>query len=300
MMQPLGKIKLSSDASEFSRIGDNVRDERAKGVEWLESVIEEECPITLTCDVRAIHSPLFTEFMYFDVIGGLLLNAMSAEISARVSQKVSVMGRDADFNMDWVFDKYVLRDSGKRYKKVLFLAGSNSTHLMDQMLIQKVMDSDPQWMIKPHPVTNDQTIRELASIWGYSRIIHPKESGNALLRHCEEFAATHCSELFIVGRLMGKPVTDITRYDRAWFATYHAICRLIDNTDADFERINNCLMSEYGGYVRPEYTDGKVRTFARNYYNMCLEERRSFEMITTQRLTIADKTFRNWNEPPKG
>ena len=243
---------------------------------------------------------MFTEFMYFDMMGGLLLNAMSAEISARVSQKVSKLGREEDFNMDWVFDKYLLKNSGLKYKKVLFLAGSNSTHLMDQCAIQRLMDSDTQWMIKPHPITTEQTIRELASVWGYSRIIHPKESGNLLLRNCDEFAATQCSELFLVGRLLGKPVTDVTRYDRAWFSTYHPICRLVDNTDNDFDIINNCLMNDSSGYVRPEYSDSKVRTFARNYYNMCLEERRPFEMLTSQRLGVADKTFRGRNDIPKG
>ena len=225
----------------------------------------------------------------------MLIGSLSAEITCRVREMAATASRDKDFDIGELHDKYILKLEAKKYKKVLFLAGSNSRNLLDQQLIQRVMDSDDEWMIKPHPIECNDMLRNLGNIFGYHRIIHKDVAGMQLLYNCEEIAASQCSELYLLARLMGKPVFDITRYDRAWLTTYHSICRLLDNSENDYDVINNILMSDEGGYLSKSLSDNEARHKCQSFFNRCMEERGKFKMITTQRLTVTDKTFPDWD-----
>lgn len=295
MIDPVGKIKLRDNAEDEDRVGDNKRDPRATECYWLEEVMSDEAPLPITCDVRQIHPPYFNEFVYNDMLGGMLINAMSAEVTCRVREKVAASGREKDFDLNSVYDKYVMRYPAQKYKKIIFLAGSNSRNLMDQQRIQRILDSDDAWMIKPHPIECDDFLRHLGVMYGYHRIINPKEGGMVLLQHCDEIATTQCSELYLVARLLGKAVHDITRYDRAWLATYHSICRLLDNSENDYNVVNNILMSDAGGYLMASLSDADARLKCKLFFDLCMQERDKFKMMTTQRLTVHDKTFSDWD-----
>lgn len=300
MIEPIGKIRLRTNGEDEERVGEKRHDPRSKESYWLEDVMADESPLPITCDVRQIHPPYFSEFIYNDILDGMLISTLSAEITSRVREKAASSKREKDFDISVLHDKYIMRKLDKKYKKVLFLAGSNSCNLMDQQRILSIMDSDDDWMIKPHPIEIDDFLRDLGRIYGYHRIIDKDISGMDLLYHCDEIATTQCSELYIVARLMGKPVYDVTRYDRAWLAAYHSICRLLDNSENDYDVINNILMSNEGGFLLKDISDSDARHKCRLFFDLCMEEREKFKMITTQRLNVSDKTFPGWENNKVG
>lgn len=295
-MKPLNKISIAKNGNDDSRIGPNNRNERLKSddIARLETMIENLCPIAVTCDVRSIHPPYFMEFCYHDMLGGLNVTTLSAEVTARMAERIAERPATGKFPIQGVFDKYKLQGYTRKHRKVIFLAGSNSHNLIDQSKLQEVMLSDDEWVIKLHPVTNDQTVRDLAGLYGYDRLIARDVSGFAVLKHAEEIATMQTSEIFILARYLGKPVTDVTRYDRAWLSAYHHICRLFDGTDNDKVIIDRLFTAEGCGHIRPEHSDEEVRQNLERYYAEAMEIREGFKMTVNQKLNVADRTIKDW------
>jgi hypothetical protein len=266
-------------------------DSAAIGV--LEGLIEPLAPLALTCDVRQIHPPFFTEFCYLDVLGGLNLHTLSAEITCRMSERANKLPAIGEFPIDKIYDKYKLKRPTKKYQKVAFLAGDNSLNGLDQSALQRLM-ADESWVIKLHPVSNDDMIRHLGNIFGYHRLINQDESGLSLLYAADEVAAMQTSELYIVARYLGKPVTDLSRYDRAWLSTYHSIIRLFDGTDGDKNTIDRVMTSKLSGHLRVEYSKEHNEMLCKNYFAAAMEERERFRLITNQQLAVEDKTNIDW------
>lgn len=295
-MKPLNRISIAKNGNDDSRIGPNNRNQRlvSDQIERLEEMADRLAPIALTCDVRSIHPPYFMEFCYHDMLGGLNVTTLSAEVTARMAERIAQRPARGLFPIQEMFDKYELKGYNGRHKKVIFLAGSNSHNMIDQGKLQQLMLSDPEWVIKLHPVTNDQTIRDLAGLYGYDRLIDKTYSGFALLKHAEEIATMQTSEIYILARYLDKPVTDLTRYDRAWLGAYHHICRLFTNTSKDKELIDRLFTAEGCGHIRPEHTDAELEANLTRYYADAMEIRESFKMVVNQKLNVADRTIKDW------
>lgn len=292
-MQPINRIYLHEDGNCENRIGPNVRNPAISDSQNIEHLLNDLCPLALTCDVSSIHPPYFYEFSYHDMLGGICVTTLSAEITARVAAVAARLPARYEFPVDEAIDKYVLNKPEKKHRKVVFLAGGNATNLLDQSALQRLM-MDDEWVIKLHPVTQTEMIRDLAALYGYHRLIEPEVSGMALLNEAEEVAAMSTSELFLLARLMDKPVVDLTRFDRAWLTTYGHITRLLDGSDNDRVVINNVLMSDLSGHLRDSYGEKRNRELAENYYAAAMEEREKFRMVTNQRIQVADKTIIDW------
>lgn len=292
-MKPLNKVLLYKNGDSNNRIGNNKRNPNINSSEYIEKIIDEECPLSVTCDVVCIHPPYFSEFNYMDNLGGITLKTLSAEINYRLTEIASKTTSSVEFPIDKVLDKYVLPISPKTYNKVVSLPGSNSLHLIDQSKLQSLMQDD-EWVIKLHPVTGDDMIRALASIYGYHRLLDAKMSGVELLKGSKEVATLATSELFILARFLDKPVIDLTRFDKYWLAAYSSITRLLTNTSNDIQILNNIFMSEVSGHLRYEYNEVRNRELANNFYSLAMNEREKFKMISNQKLVVADKTFKDW------
>lgn len=292
-MDPVGKIELHKDGNLEKRIGHNKRHD-LPGLKDLETIIDQETPLAVTCDVKTIQPPYFTEFKYLDILGGVLLGTLSAEINYRVRAASLNDNVDSVFPIGSVMDKYQLTPTQKTYRKIIFLPGSNSLNLIDQFLLQRLLEDD-EWMIKPHPVTNQEMLRDIGSLYGYHRILDTKISGIQLLEGCAEIATCSTSELYLLARLLGKPVSNITRYDNSWLTAYGEMVHYLDNTDDDIRKITNMLLSPLSGYLRPDYTENHNRTLVRNYAALAMDERAKFKHVTTQRLIVSDRTLKNWH-----
>lgn len=293
-MQPIGKLTLHTNANDEGRIGPNKRNPNLMTTQNIEGMLEALSPLAITCDVRHVHPPFFTEFCYHDSMNGINLTTLSAEVTARLAEKASKLSPISPFPMGELMDKYELKEYTKKHRKVIFIAGSNSTNLIDQSKVQQLMHEDDEWVIKLHPVTTDQTIRELGTVFGYHRLIDPKVSGMSVLNNAEEVATMSSSEFYMIARLLGKPVIDVGRFDRGWLCCYFHITRLLKNDSSDYKIIESCLMSELSGHLRHNYGQERCKALAERYFKEAMEMRETFRMLTNQRLTVSDKTFVEW------
>lgn len=292
-MKPIGRIYLTQNGNDEARIGDNKRNTRLPCLSGLESLVESLSPIALTCDINPFHPPYFREFCYLDMLGGLRLLSMSAEVNARIAEKAVALPANGEVSVGKELDKYELLPPAKKHRKVIFLPGSNAVSILDQSALQRLM-TDDEWIIKPHPVTDDGMLRDLAAIHGYHRILDRHVSGMALLEGADEVAVMTTSEIFLLARLMGKPVTDLTRFDRAWLTAHFPIARLLSGDDSDVDTINRALTSDLCGYVKPEYPAMRNKEIASAFFAEAMRERENFKMISNQQLRVEDKTIVEW------
>lgn len=293
-MQPINKIYLHRDGDNHNRIGPNKRNQNYPDLKSIEIELENICPLAVTCDSNPINPPYFKEFNYHDFLGGINLTTMSAEITARMTILAANTPASVTFPIGKVMDKYELNKNIKTYRKIIFLPGSNAVRYIDQPKLQYLLNEDDEWVIKPHPVTTDNIIRDIGSMFGYHRVIDPKQSGITLLNKASIIACTSSSEIYIVARLLGKPVINITRYDNSWITAYYRIVNLLDNSDNDIKIITNILMSDLSGHLRPEYTLERNRELITIYCRKAMCEREKFRMVTNQNLIVGDKTFIDW------
>lgn len=293
-MQPFGKIYLYKDGNDDKRIGDNKRNNHLPEYKNIELLLDNICPLSITCDVQSIQPPYFTEYNYCDMLSGINITTLSSEINARMAIAASETTTTNIFPIGEVMDKYELKNSSKKYNKIIFLVGSNGCNLIDQCKLQQLVHEDDEWVIKPHPVTNEKMLRDLGNLCGYHRVLDPKISGFSLLRNAKYIACLSTSEIWILARLLGIYVTDITRYDRSWLSAYQHITRLLDNTEQDYTKLNNILMSDLSGHLRLNYGENKCKELANNYFEYSLNLRENFKMVTNQKLIVADKSYTDW------
>lgn len=300
-MRPIGAFYFHKNGDDEKRIGPNKRNmhpDTYKALELMLDSVSDELGLPITVDVKQIHPPYFSEVGYQDTLGGLTLNTLSAEITCRMTEFASKHTADDPFPIDKVFDKYRLSGDVKRlkYRKVVFLCGSNAMEYIDQSKLLKLMTEDEEWMIKIHPVTDQNTVRDLASVYGYHRLIYPEYPGLALLRQTEAIATVSTSETLILGRLLGIPVTDITKYASGWLTCYYRYARILTGHDElDKALLTNALMGKYSGFLRPEYSLEKNRRIAIDYFEKALELREPFKQIIPQKLNVSTLEKPNWN-----
>lgn len=301
MYRAVGAGYLYSHGGHESRIGHNKRNPQLEKYEKIEKTFDRvamENDLVVTMDVKQIHPPFFTEFSYQDTLGGISLNTLSAEITCRMSKLASQDTAEKQFPVDAALDKYVLQQNPykKKHRKVIFLCGSNAMEYVDQAALYKLMTNDPEWVIKCHPVTKDDTIRELAAVYGYHRIIGPNIGGMSILHNAEYVATLSTSEFMLVAVLLGKTVIDISNPITSIFTCYYRYARLLTgHIDYDRQVINNALMSRYSGHIRPEYGEAQWETMFLDYCTKALELREPFRMTTGQKLKVDTNIITNWN-----
>lgn len=205
---------------------------------WLEDMADALSPMPTTYDVLPVQSYYFSEIGYTDLWGGLYLYPMSFELAARIMEQ-SVqkrMAEDLSKVREPVFeDKYHLRIALKTPKKIIFLPGSNLLHIIDFNQVEKLLFSDDEIMVKPHPIMTTEGLRLLGSKLGFDRIIDPKDSGMMLLENCERAWGTANSEIGLHAALLKIPYSDVTNTQYGPYMSYAAIHRLF-NGDVEHDR----------------------------------------------------------------
>lgn len=292
-MNPINKLTLSEHGADQGRIGPNRRNPRLEKYQATEKLLDELCPLSVTCDVRAIHPPHFREFCYHDCLGGLSVHTLSAEINCRMMEAAVAEPPRGRFPLHQALDKYELSAPKQAARKVVLLPGGNAMEMLDQSALQRLMQ-DEEWVLKPHPVTNDEDLRRLGLVYGYHRMIEPGVSGMTLVRNADAVATTSSSELFLVARYLGLPVTDLTRFDRSWLTPYFPYTRLLDGSEADKDTLDRAFTSDLCGHLRPEQPLDRRREIATAYFTRAMALRERFRMITNQRLEVYDNTIKEW------
>lgn len=301
-IREIGFESLKVNGNDEVRIGPDLkRNARLNALDPIEQLIRSVIPEHVTMDAAATQPPQFTKFSYHDCLGGLQLATGSAEVNARIAALTQDDTPVEQF--DYMrFDKYALAipdELPKQLDGVILMPGPNLFTTIDQNRFFEVID-ETDWPIKPHPVSNDVSIKELADAFGYHRVYQPKVSGYALYKAAERIVTTQSSEFILLAALEGKEVLDITRRQHSWMTTYHPQYRLTTgNAQLDKVIINRALMHPSSGYLHPSMSVDEQTARIKAFYQRALDIRETFKMLTTQKLTPMVGEFKNWIAPTR-
>lgn len=224
---------------------------------------ESMCPLEMSYDVSRMQHPYFLEFTWTTMLGGIYITPQSGWLSALLARQAA---EDADATpyTPMVEDKYVLEAAEGAFEHVIFLPGSNSfRQTVSIEALTELMRSNPDVVVKPHPMTEPGTIREIGREFGYHRILNPKSSGAALLAGCKVAYVAPTTEIGLYGYLIGKDVVGIgnpLREARAGFAPIYSALK------ADPSALPRLLGSDKGGFFRADDTDlaGRLERYFAN------------------------------------
>lgn len=290
----LGSVPLSENGDSEERIGlDNKRTQNDFIIEGQELVYANP-PLPVTCDIRPIHPPYFGEYSFTDLMGGVIVGTLSAEINNQMRKEASEIDCGKEFPINEVFDKYELSSKVENtHKKVIFMPGSNTTEYMDQSVLATLI-MDEEWVVKPHPVSGDGFISELIHMFGGHRILDKKLSGHKLLKEAEEIATSAASEMFLMARLLDKPVTNMTNLARQHLLSYGTFVNQLDGTPDDKRKINNMLMGTTSGFLLASNGTKRNKEILEAYYARTMEKRAVYKPTIPQRLMVNEIIPKHW------
>lgn len=265
-MKALNAITFRESHSHPDKLGENM--ERTADIEFalkVEDYVLENCPLPTTYDVGPIQGLDFSEVTYADVFGGLVLGAMNPEVTTRIvvgclTEVEKVEDHSAHIR-DVAFDKYKLVDPKHSYNKVIFLPGSNLYSSIDLMKLKETIWREPDVMVKPHPITVDKAIADIAQVVSWARIIPPEESGLGYLKWADKTWYMANSELGMLSACFDIPAYDFTSVEKVALMPYYPMYHSFEDGNPAHNRevMNRVLSDKRCGWIMPWMDDWKER-----------------------------------------
>jgi hypothetical protein len=240
----------------------NLRGDHLGNLKPIEDKARELAPLPISYDIARVQPPWFSEFMYSEMLGGMMVAPQSSEIAARMLQYELDNPTSSTYNVvPEIFnrqklDKYKLDDavSKPNATKIIFPPGSNIVReCLSRDTVSHAMFDDKSIVIKPHPMSLDETLRDFGLAFGYDRVIPPKESGMKYLLNAEEVWVTTATEIGLYAILLGKPIHNATVYAFESRGAYSHFYRFLWKLSIDDRNktLTQLLNSPYSGFFHP-------------------------------------------------
>jgi hypothetical protein len=225
--------RMGDPAIQEKKIGDFAkRSMRNEIAELNEDTIRSLCPFPISYDVNQTQGLNFSEYTYTELLSGFWVATQSLEINCRLLLEASKYSEiDPKLAPEKIVaDKYVLSEDIEKYKhvkKICFLPGHNMLDVASVEIISRLIHDNDDIMLKPHPITNSESLNIFGSRFGWNKVIPKDISGNALLKNCDVVYTTTASEMAISGTLLGKQVVNISNFSNEGSGAYHPISRIL-------------------------------------------------------------------------
>lgn len=278
---------MTSKEVQFGKVGGfATRSARNTWAESQEQLVRELCPFPISYDVSQGQGLGFAEFTYTELLGGMWVATQSMEVNCRLLEAASEYNCTQCTLTDLVVDKYDLVTDHKYQdiKKVCFLPGHNLLEVASTELTCRLAHEDDDVYFKPHPITNDDALKMIASRVGWNKVIPREVSGNYLLKNCDEVYTTTASEMAISGTILGKRVYNVSNFFNEGSGAYLPISRILFkkhkvSVEAAQRALNNILNCPWSGIILPQHTD--VESRLKQYYEKALEYRSLYRPLAS-------------------
>lgn len=232
----------------------------------IEDLIRNLAPLPVSYDVGRTQPPYFAEYTYTELMGCIYLAPQSSELAARVIQysiendmtitgfnvAESIMQRQSN-------DKYKLNSPAATYpERVIFPTGSNIfAEAVSREIMTYQMHTYSDTMIKPHPLTLEETVRIMGQMYGYHRILNAQDSGWEYLQNAKTVITTASSEMGLYALLLGKELINVTNFAFEARASYSPIYRTLwqKSTEEAAAELIKIINSPYSGILHPDDPD---------------------------------------------
>ena len=275
-------VLMSSPETHKDRLADMVtRSDRNKWAESMELLVRQKCPFPTSYDVAATQGTAFAEFTYTEFAGGIFITTQSIDINSRISKlSAEERGNTEGIEENWVKiikDKYELhREPEEDFEypeAVCFTPANNAFDLMSWEIMCRASHDNNDLRIKPHPLCDGEGVMEMVKRVGWNKIIPRTHSGMDYLLNCSEAWTTSCSELTIIGALIGKRVHNMGNFFHEADGAYYPLTRAIFASENQKETTLNLAACEYSGLIFPWQSEEEIDRRITKFYAKALELR---------------------------
>jgi len=284
--------RMTDPAIQEKKIGTFAkRSNRNQIAEKYEDLIRDNAPYPISYDVSQIQPLNFSEYTYTELLSGFWIATQSLEINCRLLQEASNYNNidSALIPEKIVADKYILSDDIEKYKhvkRICFLPGHNMLDVASVEIISRLLHENDDIMLKPHPITNQESLNIFGSRFGWNKVIPKDVSGNALLKNCDVVYTTTASEMAISGTLMGKKVVNISNFFNEGSGAYHPISRILFSAHKhSVHKAQECLLRIFSCPWSGIVVEGADSPESRihEYYKKSLEYRDFYKPLASPR-----------------
>ena len=206
---------------------------------------------------------------YHDVMGGMLISSRNAELNCRNVQSI-IYSQEIDEELvstvaSNINDKYELASNSQHYNNVIMIPGSNLFHTVEWQRVTEILIDFPDAVIKPHPVTTDETYLQLTEEYA-GKVLDMYSSGMQLNNTAEMVWTTYNSEMGLIRALNKKPFGTLSKWENTFILVYSPIYRVLKYKDVqhNYECIAKLISCPYSGWVFPWQNDWEERV--ENYF----------------------------------
>jgi hypothetical protein len=281
---------MSSKDTQYSKIGDfATRSSRNKFSEEHENMIRDNSPYPISYDVTQVQTTNFSEFTYTELLSGFWIATQSLDINCRLLQDASEVNTRSNINLESIVaDKYNLSSDISKYKnakKICFLPGHNMLDVASVEIIARLVHEEDDVLVKPHPITNDESLNMLAQRFGWNKIIDRNVSGDSLIKNCDVVYTTTASEMAISGTILGKKVVNVSNFFNEGSGAYHPLTRILFQAHKNYgveeaqRLLKNIFACEWSGVVSKE--SDIIEERIKSYYSKALEYRDKYKSLAS-------------------
>lgn len=213
---------------------------------------EAMAPDIPSFDVNRVQSARFDEWCYTEGPDIFCAFTQSIEINTRLALEAAAYEDETDLVTALVaslLDKWELQEQRESAagKSVFFPPGGNASWIVNDDNVMRAFETDPSWMLKPHPITVDDDVWRAKMALGITRLYDRDSKAMPLLREAARIGYTTASETGLVAMMLGKPSVDFSKYQFEAHGCYYSLYRAIRESDrpgrATINRLLNCPWS---------------------------------------------------------
>lgn len=264
-----------------------VRDD-SKLKEFEEIYREQMFPDIPSYDVACVQPTGFTEWGYSEGFHCFRAYTQSVEINARLMIEATKFANSDNSDycesiVNSLTDKWELDSEyvNARGRYVFFPPGNNLGWIVNTDNVLKAFEEEPEWMLKPHPMTSADDVRAAKNAFGITRIYDPKLSGIELMLQADKIGYTSTSEIGILAMMHGKSTVDFTKYEFEGWGSYHSVYLAVRDSffipKIILNRIINCPWS---GIVPFSLTADQAATRFKQFKEKTLGLRDKYRPVT--------------------
>jgi len=281
-MHSKNRTRIAENFSDDARIGPNqVVEDYLEFQTEVEAFVENNAPLPVTFDVGSCQPKYFSEFTYSDFSGGFWIRSLNPEFNCEIYPLLQLDQVSPATEIPWK-EKYHQEHknlAAVQDRRVAFLAGPNLYHFISWELLERAVYFDDRVLIKTHPLTGDNDLRELANVFGWHRIIEPSDSGFNWFQRSKQVLVTLNSELFVRSLIEEKfeeSLTKISDAPRAPYFHFYYLHKMMKENGHDeasiASEVRRWILAPNSGFVFPNQLDWKERL--KNYFDTAMNLRK--------------------------
>ena len=266
---------------------------RLKNLEEVEDYFLSKCEsvgIDYSFDCMADENTYFKTINYTTYAGMFIMHPLSLSLQIFQMYDAKADNLASAGHVEWVernlkegvASKYVTKTGDEfsikqhdPYTSVMVLAGSNKVfeHTSKVKLERLTRKLGSKLILKPHPITDDKTLREIIKNKGDAQIADKHEDVYSIIKKSDNVYTTHISETALTGLILGKKVFPMDPFRKRLVGSFFHINHFCFSETNPLDVVSSIFASPKSGVVHPD-VDSDWKGKIDSYFDYIMTQRK--------------------------